>query len=249
MKKEYFITYFRTQYPICRDPDGDEIQRSKPCFVRGKCLGDSCEYILQCGEHDECNFHCIADPCPESSLVADSRWRVGELDEEEKEFFLKKTAILDRPGFELQAKEELNLSTIEAKYSHQELIENHLFASYYPIVRRCRNVVKMIWKTRDTQPDSQQLSDVEGSTVLDAVADKPQEKSPYNAERDKRIYELSLDIDMTWQEIADQINNEFGEYSLDPKSAAIAAKRFQEKNNLRPIPSRKPGRKPRDNSY
>ena len=69
-----------------------------------------------------------------------------------------------------------------------------------------------------------------------------------NHARDQRIYELSLNPDLTWGIIAGIVNQEFKGEQLDDNSAPIAAKRHQEANNLPPIPKRKPGRKPKGQS-
>jgi len=66
-----------------------------------------------------------------------------------------------------------------------------------------------------------------------------------NNERDKRLYELSFDMNLTWGDIAAMVNNEFPDELLNAKSAPVAAKRYAKKNKgLKPIPNRKAGRKP-----
>ena len=69
-----------------------------------------------------------------------------------------------------------------------------------------------------------------------------------NHERNQRIYELSLNPDLTWGMIASAVNQEFEDEQLCPDSASTAAKRYQAANKLPAIPRRNPGRKPKGRS-
>ena len=90
------------------------------------------------------------------------------------------------------------------------------------------------------------LLDLAGTSQTNPDKADDTQLSP-NHTRDQRIYELSLDPDLTWGMIAGIVNQEFSD-QLDPDSAPMAAKRHQEANKLPPIPKRKPGRKPKGQS-
>ena len=69
-------------------------------------------------------------------------------------------------------------------------------------------------------------------------------KELQNAKRDARLYELACDPENypNWADVLAVIDKEFSGHQIEKDAANAAAKRYAEKHNLPPPPSRKPGR-------
>jgi len=129
MRKEYFITCFLKNHPVCRTPKGRE-EQNKSCFDHAESpvlidLGgdggekliyfeDECTYNPIDEESEECTgfmldevcvevcpYVCTTLHCPEVSSYAVHRCSLVELDEEEKEHLENEVGIEDHLGRKL----------------------------------------------------------------------------------------------------------------------------------------------------
>ena len=262
---EYFVTYFQMVYPDCRgkwnwsNQDIQKLQKSKPCF-KSSCATASChgkgKYCLWnrrkvppptfdwvWGEECWCKpFQCITVPCPEARYGLRRSVPVGLLTPDEREAFKKEANIKETDGYFLRTREQSEGLSIEDKVGHKRAEKEFkrevggnvrkpkgffVAGEYVEILCRCVQIADEIREAPNQSP------------VL-AVNLVPAE--PANAKRDARILELRQD-DKSFSETCDIINDEFEDELIDEKTAAIALKRYCERNQIE-YPRGKRGRKP-----
>lgn len=77
-----------------------------------------------------------------------------------------------------------------------------------------------------------------GNTTVD------ENTTDVTSERKRQTYDLSLDINLTWADVATMINEKFPhEHPFDAGSAQKAAERYREEHGKEPIPKRPRGRR------
>ena len=214
-KTEYFITYWRVEYPACRQVSAQNVvqvqeQQAKACFKPEDCPDNrfitsfanfsniekqlrKCPQGLaeDCPDYTECKgkrpYTCIGSDfyCPESSHVADCRCSVGELTPKVKEIFVGKlpnivgkypdltfnctgnpsnfTSIVGGklPGFTLHSKAEIDLSSIDAKIGHGELIRKynklktgHPKPEHVQFIEDCQDIAATIVEVVGDEPNA-----------------------------------------------------------------------------------------------
>lgn len=113
------------------DGDDDLLNYEDWCNYDGNGRCENFRKLMPCVH--VCPGTCITTPCPESWLLAYYRCSVGELDEDEKAFFEVKTeihsecenvpAVYEYPKFQLRSREELDLTGLESRFEHKELMD------------------------------------------------------------------------------------------------------------------------------
>ena len=124
--KEYFISYYRIDYPICRacwntDFDTIQIQKNKDCFTA---LSDNCDERSPYCNWDDCNScpcTCLTEPCPLQTRVLHCRCSIGELLENEIEYFERKSRIEENPDYVLH--KDIALETIDERHEHMKSLQ------------------------------------------------------------------------------------------------------------------------------
>ena len=119
--KEYFVSYYRIDYPICRacwniDFDTIQIQKNKDCFTA---FSDNCDErrpYCNWSNCNSCHCTCLTEPCPLQKRVLHCRCSIGELLENEIEYFERKSHIEENPDYVLH--KDIALETIDEKHEH-----------------------------------------------------------------------------------------------------------------------------------
>ena len=117
---KYYIVYFRTAYPVCRDAGGITKHRSKKCFEKEVCSETNCDSdcrsctilppqfhdnyaqvderdyvrVYKSGYRGKYPFTCINSSCDESCLIEDCRCSIGKLSPKQKTGFEKEAEKL-----------------------------------------------------------------------------------------------------------------------------------------------------------
>ena len=138
MKKECFVSYYRTEYPFCREGHEDcsvltELQQSHGCFssyCTADCKTSSCRHSCILKRRRALRYNCITEPCPEQKKILHCRCSVDDLSSEEAGYFKRESGIVEGSHF-FVFHEGLSLDSVEERCEHQKLMEKFQSENIY----------------------------------------------------------------------------------------------------------------------